>query len=470
MKSVALVLFLSYLLLEESNFSIADSVENYQQQTKTQESDNQCNSYCFIVFKPFLDHLTELKQAANSSDELREKITTLELSNKDFQIQLSNAEGLDKNSKLLINFKDEQIKEISKQLKDKDEQIKEISKQLKDKDEQIREMNQQHEVKDDKIKNQSDLLKNKEETILNLQSQLAIGKIQIENKDNLIHIKEDQIKDKTDHIKKQEYFIQQKEQQIKEKDENINIKITQINDQSAENMKKAKQIYELTNQVTEKTYLLSTCSEFDQCPSEGPTGIYNMKMRGINAFKVPCNSTGWMTIQRRMDGSQDFNRNWVDYKNGFGDVKREFFIGLEKLHLMTEAQPYELYITLRDINGTSRYAKYDNFKVGSEMEGYELTTIGKYSGTAGDSLKYHEKSKFSTHDRDNDFHGGNCAKSHNGGWWFNKCAYSSLNGNYYKNGKKEGQGKYGIVWGDWKKFDYTISLIFVEMMIRPKSN
>ncbi|XP_016979319.2 fibrinogen-like protein 1 [Drosophila rhopaloa] len=457
MKSSALVLFLSYLLLVEPTFSVADPVKD-QQEIKNQDSEDQCNSYCFLIFKPVLDHFVELKQAANTSNELKEKINTLELSNKDLQIQLSNAEGLDKNSKLLINFKDEQIKQISKQLKDKDEQI--------------REMNQQHKVKDDKINNQSDLLKNKEETISNLQSQLAIAKIQIENKDNLIHIKEDQIKDKSEEIKNKEELIQLKEQQIKDKDKNINNKITQINDQSADNMNKAKQIDELTNQIksiseklTEKTDLVSRCSRMD-CPSEGPTGIYNMVIRGINAFEVPCNSTGWMTIQRRMDGSENFNRNWDDYKKGFGDVKREFFIGLEKLHLMTEAQPYELYINLRDINGTSRYAKYDNFKVGSEMEGYELTTIGKYSGTAGDSLKYHENSMFSTQDRDNDSH---CARSHNGGWWFKTCFQSSLNGKYYKDGKKPYQESYGITWGTWKEYDYTISLTFVEMMIRPKS-
>jgi len=50
---------------------------------------------------------------------------------------------------------------------------------------------------------------------------------------------------------------------------------------------------------------------------------------------------------------------------------------------MTSGGRQELRIDLADWDGNMRYAKYDNFKVGSEQDNYTLISIGTYSGTAG---------------------------------------------------------------------------------------
>ena len=45
---------------------------------------------------------------------------------------------------------------------------------------------------------------------------------------------------------------------------------------------------------------------------------------------------GWIVVQRRKDGSVDFNRPWNDYEKGFGDLNGEFWYGLKSMHCLTQ--------------------------------------------------------------------------------------------------------------------------------------
>eukprot|EP00794_Sanderia_malayensis_P002456 gene2456-2829_t len=85
----------------------------------------------------------------------------------------------------------------------------------------------------------------------------------------------------------------------------------------------------------------------------------------------------------------------------------------------------ELYAA--DLQGSAGYAKYSQFKVGPERGNYKLEVSG-FTGNGGDSLSYHNNMQFSTKDKDNDQYGGNCARLHQGAWWYKRCHDSNLNG------------------------------------------
>ena len=142
-------------------------------------------------------------------------------------------------------------------------------------------------------------------------------------------------------------------------------------------------------------------------------------------------------FQRRRDGLVNFYRGWTEYENGFGNVKGEHWLGLKKINCLTSVpKKTKLRVDLTNFAGHSKYACYDYFYVGNPRTNYKLSIGGYQSwgiGTAGDSMtRGHSLNgmQFSTYDRDNDRHVGNCASSYNGAWWYNSCHYSNLNGLY----------------------------------------
>lgn len=78
----------------------------------------------------------------------------------------------------------------------------------------------------------------------------------------------------------------------------------------------------------------------------------------------------WTVIQRRHDGSVDFNRSWEEYAKGFGDPDGELWIGNEMLHHMTKDNCTKLRIIIQDIENKTLYADYDSFYIASRAEGY----------------------------------------------------------------------------------------------------
>ncbi|CAH3183136.1 unnamed protein product [Porites lobata] len=201
---------------------------------------------------------------------------------------------------------------------------------------------------------------------------------------------------------------------------------------------------------------------------ERANGVYTIDPDGTGPFDVFCDQTtaggGWIVFQKRLDGSVDFYRGWTDYKVGFGNLKGEFWLGLEKINRLSKTGN-RLRVELEDTTGKAVYAEYDMFAVTSERTKYKLS-LGTYSGTAGDSLSAHRGLPFTTQDQDNDRHKTvNCAVSHKGGWWYGSCHSSNLNG-LYLHGQHSSYAD-GVNWFAWKGYKYSAKR--AEMKIRPQT-
>ncbi|XP_078576489.1 uncharacterized protein LOC144862097 [Branchiostoma floridae x Branchiostoma japonicum] len=198
------------------------------------------------------------------------------------------------------------------------------------------------------------------------------------------------------------------------------------------------------------------------------SGVYTLDLSStsVEAYcDMDSEGGGWTVIQRRQDGSVPFNRNWEEYKLGFGNKSGEYWLGNENIHLLTMRKNYKLRITLEDWNADTRFAEYSTFRLSGESDGYRLHLSG-YSGTAGDTMAGNNGQRFSTVDRDNDASSYHCSqRSGQGGWWFRSCGASYLNGRYLGNCGSSCSYRQGVMWYHWRGFSY--SLKSVSMKIRP---
>ncbi|KAH8344693.1 hypothetical protein KR067_003607, partial [Drosophila pandora] len=90
----------------------------------------------------------------------------------------------------------------------------------------------------------------------------------------------------------------------------------------------------------------------DRCPQSQKPGriLQEIQVAGSDPFKVVCytdkvSGSGWIVVYQKYYYSSPFNRSYEEYTAGFGNrsnFREGFFLGLEKLHLLTNGRPHEL--------------------------------------------------------------------------------------------------------------------------------
>ncbi|XP_066090741.1 angiopoietin-2 isoform X1 [Saccopteryx bilineata] len=199
------------------------------------------------------------------------------------------------------------------------------------------------------------------------------------------------------------------------------------------------------------------------------SGVYTLTFpNATEEIKAYCDMEtaggGWTVIQRREDGSVDFQRTWKEYKGGFGNPAGEHWLGNEFVSQVTNHKHYMLRIRLTDWEGSEAHALYEHFYLSGEELNYRIHLKG-LSGTAGKISSISQPgSDFSTKDADKDKCICKCAQMLTGGWWFDACGPSNLNGMYYP--QRQNMNRFnGIKWYYWKGSGYSLKA--TAMMIRP---
>ncbi|XP_063145306.1 veficolin-1-like isoform X2 [Candoia aspera] len=210
------------------------------------------------------------------------------------------------------------------------------------------------------------------------------------------------------------------------------------------------------------------CKEL-QGLGETLTGWYTIYPTPGKAMVVFCDMEtdggGWLVFQRRQDGSVDFYRDWESYKKGFGRQRSEFWLGNDKIHLLTSSGTQQLRIDVEDFNSSTTFAMYSSFRIANESENYRLTVGSYLDGNMGDSFSGHNGLAFSTKDKDNDtYEPKSCATIYHGAWWYGACHSSNLNGLYHK-GEHTSYAD-GINWAAGRGHHYSYK--YVDMKIRPQ--
>nr|XP_019953953.1 PREDICTED: angiopoietin-related protein 3 isoform X2 [Paralichthys olivaceus] len=184
-----------------------------------------------------------------------------------------------------------------------------------------------------------------------------------------------------------------------------------------------------------------------------------------NSTGLETNDGGSTVIQHRIDGSVDFDQTWEKYEGGFGDLEKDFWLGLKKIHSLAQQGVYVLRIDLEDWKEEKHWAEY-RFSLDGASKDYTIH-VSHFSGDLPNAMANMTGMRFSTKDRNNINHRNSfCTRNYTGGWWFNDCGETNLNGRYlWLRAKGRSVRRKGIHWKPGTGPSYSLKM--TKITVRP---
>ncbi|KAE8631863.1 hypothetical protein XENTR_v10001336 [Xenopus tropicalis] len=356
----------------------------------------------------------------------------------------------------------EVLKGRLQELEDKDKQLYDVSQGLKGK---VQEISKDRQLLEHRLQN----MEAKIQLLEPSKRQNRSEKEDLLSIQTLMEIQSKRIDELLEKIKLQQYKLDKQNLQIKSLQNTI--QSNRLETQTWKmNLKKTVEDEAQSNSSTEegKHVFPSDCHQIF-LEGKKSSGIFSIQPSGAQPFEVYCEMTadaGWTVTQRRTDGSVDFDRLWDAYTDGFGNLNGEFWLGLEKMHQITQQGQYLIHIDLQDWENNVQHMEAKFLLAGSN-EAYALQLLGPVTGELENALSDFQQLQFSTRDRDQDKKSDfNCAKHLSGGWWFSSCGHSNLNGKYFLSvPRARHERKQGIFWKTWKGRYYPLKSTSIK--IRP---
>lgn len=217
----------------------------------------------------------------------------------------------------------------------------------------------------------------------------------------------------------------------------------------------------------EPTTVWSDCTElFDS--GVRVSGVHAIRPTGGEAFMAFCDLSGDFgetVIQRRKDGSRNFDQTWEKYESGFGDFEGDFWLGLRRIRSLVAQGNSVLHVQLEDWKRGRRSAEY-RFSLGGPERNYTIQ-VTHLSGDLPGPLGNRSGVMFSTRDRDNRRLGRSaCGHAPSGGWWLDACGDANLNGrHFHARASSRPERRRGIHWRAAPRSLHTLQL--TQISVRP---